>query len=69
MLGSVLQKYLEEAYKQIVYWRKNVFMVPNDASGKKFINEVRRLFDQWTNNIALKSIVFKTIHVMQALLL
>ena len=58
-----------EAYEQIVYWRKNVFMVPTAVSGKKFINETTRLLDQWTNDTPLKSIALKAIHVMPALLL
>ena len=44
-------------------------MVPTGASGKNFINEITRLFDQWTNNTPLKSIALKAIHVMPALLL
>ena len=66
---SVYQKDLEEAYEQIVYWRKNVFMVPTDVSGKTFINEITRRFDQWTNDTPLESIALKVIHVMPALLL
>ena len=67
--GSVYQKDLEEAYEQIVYWRKNVFMVPTDVSGKMFINEITRPFDQWTNDTSLESIALKVIHVMPALFL
>ena len=67
--GSMYQKDLEEAYEQIVYWRKNVFMVPTGASGKKFIHEITRPFDQCTNDTPLKSIALKAIHVMAALLL
>ena len=63
------QKDLKEAYEQIVYWHKNVFMVPTGASGKRFINEITRLFDYWTNDTPLKSIALKAIHVMPALLL
>ena len=69
MSGSVYQKDLEEAYEQIVYWRKNVFMVPTSASGKKFINEFTRLFDQWIYDTPLKGIALKAIHVMPASLL
>ena len=69
MPGNVYQEDLEEAYEQIVYWRKNVFMVPPGASGKNFINEITRRFDQWTNDAPLKSTVLKAIHVMPASLL
>ena len=44
-------------------------MVPAGASGRKFINEITRLFDQWINDTPLKSISLKAIHVMPALLL
>ena len=37
--GSVYKRNLEEAYEQIVYWRKNVFMMPTGNDGKKFIDE------------------------------
>ena len=67
--GNGYQKDLEEAYEQIVYWLKNVFMVPTGASGKKFINEITRLFAQWTNDTSLKSVALKAVHVMPALLL
>ena len=43
--GGVYQKDLEEAYNQIVYWRKNIFMVPTGAAGKKFIDEISRLLN------------------------
>ena len=39
------QKDLEEAYNQIVYWRKNIFMVPTGAFGKKIIDEIFRLLN------------------------
>ena len=44
-------------------------MVPTGASGKKFLNEITRLFDQWANDTPLKNIALKTIHVIPALLL
>ena len=66
---SVYQEDLEEAYEQIVYWRKNVFMVPTSTSGKKFFNKTTIHFDQWTNDTPLKSIAFKAIiNVMPDLL-
>ena len=42
--GSVYQRDLEETHEQIVYWCKNVFMIPTGAYGKKFINEIARPF-------------------------
>ena len=48
------QKDLEEAYEEVVYWCKNDVMVPTGASVKKFIDEIRRLFDQWSNETSEK---------------
>ena len=56
MSGSVYQRDLEETHEQIVYCRKNVFMIPTGAYGKKFINEITRPFDWCTNDTPLKSI-------------
>ena len=67
--GRIYQKDLEYAYNQKVYWRKNIFIVPTGAAGKKFIDEISRLLNLWTNNKSLKNIALKAIHVMPALLL
>ena len=65
--GAVYQKDPEEAYNQIVYWHKNIFMVPTGAAGKKFIDKISRLL--WTNDTPLKNIALEAIHVVPALLL
>ena len=44
-------------------------MVPTVASVKKSINEITKLFDQWSIDTPLKSIALETIHVITALLL
>ena len=44
-------------------------MTLTGASRIKFINEITRRFDQWSNNTSLKSNTLKTIRVIQALLL
>ena len=35
--GSEITKIINEVYEKIVFWRRNVLMVPNGASGKNFI--------------------------------
>ena len=44
-------------------------MVPTGTAGKKFIGEISRLLNLWTNIAPLKNIALKAIHVMPALLL
>ena len=60
---------VNEAYKKIVSWRKNLFMLPTGNAGKKYIKEVTRLLNAWTQNTPLRSISLKAIHTMLALLL
>ena len=67
--GRIYQKYLEEAYNQIVYWRKNVFMVPTGAAGKNMFHEISRLLNLSTRHTPLKNIVLKAVHVKPTLLL
>ena len=67
--GRIYQKDLEEEYNQIVYWRKNVFMVPTGAAGKNMFHEISRLLNLLTRNTPLKNIVLKAVHVKPALLL
>ena len=47
----------------------NIFMVPTRAAGKKFIDDISRLLNLWTNDTPLKNIALKAIHVVPALLL
>ena len=63
------QKDLEETYNQVVYWRKNIFMVPTGAARKKVIDGISRLLNLWTNGTPLKNIALTAIHVMLAPLL
>ena len=43
-------------------------MVPTGAGGKKFIDEISRLVNLWTNDTQLVNIALKAIHVIPALL-
>ena len=44
-------------------------MMPSGATEKKYIDEVTRLLKLWIQDLPLKSIALKAIHVMPALLL
>ena len=66
---SIFERHIQQVYDKIVYWRKNIFMVPSGGSGKKFIKEITRLINLWTGDSPLENIALKAIHVMPALLL
>ena len=46
-----------------------MFMVPSGGGGKKFIKEITRLINLWTDDSPLENIALKAIHVLPALLL
>ena len=67
--GSIFQKLINSSYEQVVYWRKNLFMLPSGRSGKSFIREVTRLLNAWVEDSPLGEVSMKAVHVMPALLL
>ena len=66
--GYISIKDVNHAYEKIVYWRKNLFMVPSGAAGKKFINETTKMLNFWTDNSPLNLIAHKALHVPALLL-
>ena len=67
--GTLFTDDLNVAYEKIVLWRKNLFMLPTGNAGKKYIKDVTRLLNTWTQDSPLRSISLKAIHNMLALLL
>ena len=55
--------------REIVYWKKNLFLLPTGQAGKSLIDEIFRLTNEWIHESSLKDIAFKTIIVMAGLLL
>ena len=67
--NAIFENNLIAAYEKIVYWRKNLFMLPTGKSGKEYIAETTRLMNAWVEDSPLKDIAFTAIMVMPALLL
>ena len=67
--GTVFKKDLKDAYEKIAHCKRNLFIMPSGAAGEKYIEEITRLLKLWIQDLPLKSIAFKAIHVMPALLL
>ena len=60
---------LNTVYDKVVFWRKNIFLLPSGRSGKLYIEETTRLINSWTHNSPLQDVVFKAIMVMPSILL
>ena len=67
--NAVFERNLNVAYEQIVYWRKNLFMLPTGKFGKRYIVETTRLMNAWVEDSPQQKIAFKAIMVMPSLLL
>ena len=56
-------------YEHIVYWKKNLFLLPTGKAGKLFIDELTKLFNAWIDDSPLKKIAMKAVMIMPSLLL
>ena len=64
-----LMQTLSVIYKDMTKWRKNLFNLPSGASGKRFVEEITRLINEWNNMSPLSNIAMKALSVMPSLLL
>ena len=68
--GHFVTNDINKSYEKIVFWRKNMFLLPSGAAGKKaYINEFTRLMNAWNNNLPIGNIALKALHLMPSLLL
>ena len=63
------EKNLSQVYETVVFWWKNLFLLPSGKAGKNLIGEVSRLMSEWLHDSPLKDITFKATMVMPSLLL
>ena len=68
-VGSAFSSAVKAAYSEVVHWKRNIFMVPSGAQGKKFTNELSRLFRAYAEASALESVALYAAMAMPALLL
>ena len=55
---------VEMIYEKVVYWKKNLFLLPTGKSGKLYIDENVKLLNSWVEGTALHNIAFKAIMIM-----
>ena len=69
---TLFEKDLTDASKdeKIVHWKRNLFIMPSGAAGKKYIEEITAaLLKLWIQDSPLKKIAIKEMHVMPVLLI
>ena len=67
--GEKIIRSITLAYEKIVFWRKNLFLLPTSKSGREYIDETSRLLNEWVHDSPVASIAFKAIMIMPSLLL
>ena len=48
-----VSKKIQDAYERIVFWKKNLFMLPIGAAAKKYIKKTTKLMNEWRRTIYL----------------
>ena len=56
-------------YDKVVFWRKNLFLLPSGSCGKRYVEETIRLLNEWIHGSPLNGISFKAVMLMPNLLL
>jgi len=67
--GKTFTKNVNNVYEKIVYWKKNLFMLPTGKAGKVYIDEMTKLLNSWSNETSLMNVAFKALMIMPNLLL
>ena len=63
------EEQLISCYKEIVKWKKNLFMLPSGRAGKEFLTEMKRLVDLFINITSFNHVALNALMVFGPLLL
>ena len=67
--GKTFTTLIDDTYRVVVYWKRNLFRVPWGKLGKVFVSELSRLFRKYTNDSMLQRVALKVAMMMSSLLL
>ena len=67
--GADFCSMINAAYEEIIYWKRNIFLLPSGKVGKLFVQELARLYQLYADASPLENIALKACSVMQSLLL
>jgi len=69
MPGNIFVTHVTSAYEEVVFWKKNLFQIPNNSCGRSFVTSTTRLLNAFTRGNPLEPIAMKTIFIMSHLIL
>ena len=67
--GKEFSRRVDTVYEIVVFWRRNLFVLPSGAAGKRFIGEKTRLFGAAEAGNPMEKIALKAALLMEHLLL
>ena len=56
---------INEAYSEVVYWHKNVFLIPYGKIDKDFIDELTLLINDWNYKTEKQHVALKAFFLLQ----
>ena len=67
--GEVFSDKIIRAYNEVIFWRKNLFMLPSGKAGKQFIKELTFWLEQFNRGTKLEGIALKVYMLLPGLLM
>ena len=67
--GDAFCRLIDDTYKEVIHWRRNLFKVPTGKNGNDFVCELARLLHAFQQNNPLERIALKAAMVLPVLLL
>ena len=64
MSGDRFPAAILDAYREVVKWKRNVFLIPSRKVRELFVYETSRLLRAFGKSTPLESVVFTTVMVM-----
>ncbi len=66
---SNISQVINAIYEEVVFWKRNLFMLPSGKVGKEYVEECSRLINEWVNDGPLRLVAIKALMIMPSLLL
>ena len=67
--GTTVVESINDAYEEVIHWKRNGFLVPSGRIGKEFLLELAKLYQAYADNTTLHSIALTACFIFQVLLL
>lgn len=67
--GDAFCQLIEDTYKEVIHWRRNLFKAPTGKNGNDFVGELARLIYAFQQDNPLERIALKAAMVLPVLLL